>query len=128
MYKINKIMITIEEGKYDEDYFCKMSYAEFNDYIKSFRTYEDFLKKEKIPYISQEIFNNWYHTICAMDIDTSNTKSIVHRFIKTSVTFDGVKYSDNTIKELIKNYQKYKQDEYRRIYKEFRNLTVNFNK
>lgn len=120
-------MLLIETGKYDEEYFYKMSFTQFNMYIKSFRTYEDFLRKEKIPYISEETFNNWYHTVCVMDLDIVNMKSLIHRFIKTSVTFDGVKYNENTIKELIKNYQKYKDDEYKRIYREFRELTNKFN-
>jgi len=119
-------MITIIEGKYDIDYFLKMSFDEFNHYIKSFKSYDDFLKKEKIPYISENIFNNWYYTICFMDIDITITKNLIHRFIKMSLTFDRIKYSEDTVKDLIKNYQKYKVDEYTRIYDEFANLTLTY--
>lgn len=121
-------MITIIDEKYDLNYFDNMSFNEFKNYIKSFKTYEDFLKKEKIPYIPEQIFNNWYYTLCFMDIDTINMKSAIHRFFKTSITFDGIKYNEDTMKELVKNYQRYKEDEYRRIYKEFKNLTIEFNK
>jgi hypothetical protein len=120
-------MINILDGKYDKDYFNNMTHGEINKYFKNFKSYEDFLRKEKMPFITEEIFNNWYYTICLMDVDTPNIKSLVHRFITTSLTFDGIKYSEGTIKELIKNYQKYKDLEYERIYKEFELLITNFN-
>ena len=102
-------MIKILDGKYDKDYFNNMIHSEINTYFKNFKSYEDFLKKEKIPFITEEIFNNWYYTISFMDVDTPNIKSLVHRFFTTSLTFDGIKYSESNIKELIKNYQKYKE-------------------
>jgi len=119
-------MIEIINGKFDSKYFEKMSFNQFKNYMLDFSSYEDFLKKEKIPFIPKDTFENWYYTISFMDINPSNIKSIIHRFITTSVTIDGVKYKEGTIKEIIKNYQKYKENEYLRIYEEFRNLANNF--
>lgn len=119
-------MIEIVNGKFDSKYFEKMSFKEFKNYILCFSSYEDFLKKERIPFIPKETFENWYYTVSFMDINPLNIKSIIHRFIPASITIDGVKYKESTIKELIKNYQKYKDNEYLRIYEEFEKLANNF--
>jgi hypothetical protein len=120
-------MINITNDNYDEKYFDNMTHADFNIFIKSFKSYEDFLKKEKIPYIPEKIFNNWKNTIYFMDINIDNVKYFIHKFISSSINIDGNKYKEDDIKELIKNYQNYKTEEYNRIYKEFRDLTIDFN-
>ena len=120
-------MISIINGNYDEKYFEKMSFDELNNFIKSFKSYEDFLKKEKIPYISEKTFSNWKNTIYFMDINIDNVKYFIHKYISSSINLEGNKYTENDIKEIIKNYQNYKTEEYNRIYKEFKDLTVDFN-
>ena len=104
-----------------------MSFQEFNSFMKSFKSYEDFLKKEKIPYIPEKTFSNWRNTIHFMDVNIDNVKYFIHKFISSSINIDGNKYKEDDIKELVKNYQNYKTEEYNRIYKEFKDLTVNFN-
>jgi|688.fasta_scaffold1440860_1 hypothetical protein len=120
-------MISISDNNYDEKYFEKMSFDELNNFIKSFKTYEDFLKKEKIPYIPEKTFSNWKNTIYFMDINIDNVKYFIHKYISSSINLEGNKYTENDIKEIIKNYQNYKTEEYNRIYKEFKDLTADFN-
>jgi hypothetical protein len=120
-------MIKIINNNYDEKYFENMSFQEFNSFMKSFKSYEDFLKKEKIPYIPEKTFSNWRNTIHFMDVNIDNVKYFIHKFISSSINIDGNKYKEDDIKELVKNYQNYKTEEYNRIYKEFKDLTVNFN-
>ena len=53
-------MIKITNGKYDENYFNSMIPFELKKYFKSFSSYEDFIKKEKIPFIKKDYFDNWF--------------------------------------------------------------------
>lgn len=119
-------MIEIVDGKYDFKYLDNMSILELKAYFKSFSSYEDFLKKEKLYFISPEKFNNWLYTIHYMDVDISTIAS--YKFLKsTGITIEKVKYDYDTIKILMKNYQSYQKDEYSRILNEFRAIVLQFN-
>lgn len=121
-------MIKITNGKYDENYFNSMIQFELKKYFKSFSSYEDFIKKEKIPFIKKDYFDNWYYTFHSLDIDVDTLQqSTFHKIMKNLIKIDGINYKYENVKELIKNYQRYRTEEYNRICTEFKILAIEYN-
>ena len=118
-------MIEIINGEYDKDYFNKMLHYELKLYFKQFLNYEDFVKREKIPYIKKDTFMDWFITINFMDINIFELNSTVSRFLKK--TINNISYDYDKVKILMSNYQRYETFEIDRISKEFSILTQEFN-
>jgi hypothetical protein len=113
--------------KFDPNYFDKMSFIELKTYLKKFSSYEDFLKREKIPFVPRATFDNWLYTVHFMDIDINKMQQSSYNFFKSSITIEKIKYEYGIVKVLMNNYQSYKEAEYSRIINEFKQLAIRFN-
>lgn len=109
-------------NNFDKDYFNKMSFEELKIYFKIYPTYEQFILKEKFPFITKEKYNEWLYTVHFMSLEVDNISLKINKFFGTYITLEGMKYNHDNIKVLMKNFQKYKEDEIKNIGKEFEEL------
>jgi len=121
IYK-KKIILNKMTSDYDKDYFNKMRIEKIKIYFKIYPTYEQFILKEKFNFVTKEKYNEWLHTVHFMSLEVDNMSSKINQFFGTYITLEGIKYNHDNIKVLMKNFQKYKEDEIKNIGKEFANL------